>query len=534
MADISKIVLPDGVEYNIKDTTARSNSGVTGVKGNAESSYRTGQVNLTANNLQAVSLGYGTAIATNANLNTIMTLGNYHCAADATCQTLTNKPEGLINAFTMKVGYSTGTGYTYQEIVRYTDGRRWYRMNTSTTNTSTWNTWIEYAPSTELPLKVSLVANTNIPANSDLNDTTFLKVGSYAMTLNVNAPTITNKPSDLNSAFMMNVYSPLSGASTAFVVEGNWLYRIQEITSHMGLQRWVRMCSTDGSGNWGYAAWTKIYPKTDLSIATGTLAVANGGTGQTTAKNAANSFMNALGTGSSTPVDADYYISQYVGGGTTTTTYHRRPMSALWEYVKGKISSILGLTATNYGGTAAKATADASGNTITTYYAPKSTAVTNVALATNKITKTINGTTTDVVTAATTSAYGITKLNSATNSTSTTEAATPNAVKTAYDLATTANGTANSALSGVTGTLIYDHTYTISNGTATFTAHVYCKGEEVTSNYADSCFSWSYRLDSNVTSTPSTVSLGTGKTKAITVSTLGYGGHVIGTFTPPS
>lgn len=132
---------------------------------------------------------------------------------------------------------------------------------------------------------------------------------------------------------------------------------------------------------------------------------------------------------------------------------------------------------------------------------------------------------------ASTSGYGATKLNSATNSTSTTEAATPSAIKTAYDLANTANGTANTALSGVNGTLIYDHTYSISNGVATFTAHVYCKGAEVTNNYSDSAFSWSYRLDSNITGTPSVVSLGTGKTKTVTISTLGYGGHVIGTFT---
>ena len=52
-----------------------------------------------------------------------------------------------------------------------------------------------------------------------------------------------------------------------------------------------------------------------------------------------NTWINQLGAGSSTPVDADYYISQYVGGGTTTTTYHRRPMSALWNYVKGKITA---------------------------------------------------------------------------------------------------------------------------------------------------------------------------------------------------
>ena len=124
-------------------------------------------------------------------------------------------------------------------------------------------------------------------------------------------------------------------------------------------------------------------------------------------------------------------------------------------------------------------------------------------------------------------------LSTSTSSTSTTTAATSSAVKTAYDLANTANGTANTALSGVNGTLIYDHTYTIANGVATFTAHVYCKGEEVTSNYQDSAFSWSYRLSDAIseTGTPSVVSLGTGKTKTINITTLGLGGHVIGTFT---
>lgn len=113
------------------------------------------------------------------------------------------------------------------------------------------------------------------------------------------------------------------------------------------------------------------------------LAIASGGTGQTTAKNAANAFMNALGTGDSTPVDADYYISQYVGGGTTTTTYHRRPMSALWSYISGKVSasyptktgsgasgtwgiSISGNAATAT--SAKKATQDGNGATISSTY----------------------------------------------------------------------------------------------------------------------------------------------------------------------
>ena len=49
-----------------------------------------------------------------------------------------------------------------------------------------------------------------------------------------------------------------------------------------------------------------------------------------------SALINALSAGTSTPQDADYYVSQYAGGGSTTTTYHRRPMSALWTYIKGK------------------------------------------------------------------------------------------------------------------------------------------------------------------------------------------------------
>ena len=51
-------------------------------------------------------------------------------------------------------------------------------------------------------------------------------------------------------------------------------------------------------------------------------------------------MINELSTGTSAPEDADYYISQYTGGGTKTVTYHRRPMSALWTYIKKKADSV--------------------------------------------------------------------------------------------------------------------------------------------------------------------------------------------------
>ena len=53
-----------------------------------------------------------------------------------------------------------------------------------------------------------------------------------------------------------------------------------------------------------------------------------------------SALINTLSVGTSTPQDADYYVSQYAGGGSTTTTYHRRPMSTLWAYIKSKAESV--------------------------------------------------------------------------------------------------------------------------------------------------------------------------------------------------
>lgn len=53
-----------------------------------------------------------------------------------------------------------------------------------------------------------------------------------------------------------------------------------------------------------------------------------------------STMINTLSTGSSTPTDDDYFVSQYVGGGTTTTSYHRRPVKALLEYIKGKLAKV--------------------------------------------------------------------------------------------------------------------------------------------------------------------------------------------------
>lgn len=109
------------------------------------------------------------------------------------------------------------------------------------------------------------------------------------------------------------------------------------------------------------------------------LPTTKGGTGTNAASKSAltSSLINSLSTESSKPVDADYYVSQYQNGGTSNTSFVRRPVSALWEYIKDKISSVLGLTSSSYSGKAAtagtadKAVADKSGNDIETTYATK-------------------------------------------------------------------------------------------------------------------------------------------------------------------
>ena len=104
------------------------------------------------------------------------------------------------------------------------------------------------------------------------------------------------------------------------------------------------------------AKWGNVSGKPDLLKVDGSNGTAAG----------VSALINKLSTGTATPTDADYYVAQYAGGGTSTTTFHRRPVSALWTYMKSKIADAneLGLTKTNYGGTAAKATADSKGVTI--------------------------------------------------------------------------------------------------------------------------------------------------------------------------
>lgn len=69
--------------------------------------------------------------------------------------------------------------------------------------------------------------------------------------------------------------------------------------------------------------------------------------------------------------DNTFIVTSRTDGLATNKTIYRRPATFFWNYIKDKISSVLGLTATNYNGIASKATADESGNNIQDGYTQK-------------------------------------------------------------------------------------------------------------------------------------------------------------------
>lgn len=108
----------------------------------------------------------------------------------------------------------------------------------------------------------------------------------------------------------------------------------------------------------------------NLANATGTLAIAHGGTGQTTQANVNKAIIGDMSTGSSDVTDGTEFVSSYASDNGFADTNavnqpYKRQFVHVWNYIKGKISSVLGLTATAYGGKAATAT---TATTATTAY----------------------------------------------------------------------------------------------------------------------------------------------------------------------
>lgn len=152
-------------------------------------------------------------------------------------------------------------------------------------------------------------------------------------------PTI---PTSLPASNTISDYSA-TGTSPVNGTAVNKALQTLDVASKGGAGKYIQAISeTDGKISATEATMPTALPANGGTAQTisETLPIKKGGTGKTTGADAANVLLNSLSTGSATPVDADYFISQYAGGGTATTTYHRRPVSALWNYIKGKLAAV--------------------------------------------------------------------------------------------------------------------------------------------------------------------------------------------------
>ena len=181
----------------------------------------------------------------------------------------------------------------------------------------------------------------------------------------------------------------------------DWAVLIGRATSALKLTNSRKLCvdlsRTADSTFDGSADQTNIPVKN-------TLPVARGGTGKTsvTAGNylvgngtsalqehtpsaAANNMLSALPDWSANPTDGVKLIRRDTRG---SASFGQVTFLTVWNYIKDKISSVLGLTATSYGGnaaTATKATQDSDGNAINATYFKSSGNTTLVAGAATKI-----------------------------------------------------------------------------------------------------------------------------------------------------
>ena len=117
------------------------------------------------------------------------------------------------------------------------------------------------------------------------------------------------------------------------------------------------------SGSW--TEWKAVafegHKHSASDITSGTLPVANGGTGVTTQADINKAFIGNLDVGNSDVTDGTEFVSSWASDkgfaeteeGAVNKPY-KRQFVKVWNYIKDKISSVLGLTATNYGGKAAK------------------------------------------------------------------------------------------------------------------------------------------------------------------------------------
>ena len=165
-----------------------------------------------------------------------------------------------------------------------------------------------------------------------------------------------NRPTDYG-VLLVNKYDGGDSASNLWVNQiaygtNNKIYFRQNINS-TGWTEW-KAVAFEGGVNATLTVNGKTY-NGSKAVDAGVQTVANGGTGVTTQADINRAFIGNLDIGESDVTDGTEFVSSWASdnGFAETTdgvnTPYKRKFIKVWNYIKGKISSVLGLTANNYG-----------------------------------------------------------------------------------------------------------------------------------------------------------------------------------------
>ena len=277
---------------------------------------------------------------TNTNLNTLQTEGKWYYAGGG--NTCTNVPVESA-AFELYVGRNA-SGWRYQQFtvtsgeiyIRVFDSSNWgnWRKLAFTSDTVTAASSVPWSgitgkPSTFAPSSHNhTIANITDIGNASVN---FANLAGYPQGFELRTTTATWGNQE---GTIITDWHTSNGGDIVFRDNNG---QVNVVTDGFFYQNEGRNLVLD-SGNYSNYAATKNHTHTISNITN--LQTTLDGKSNTNHTHDLNPMINTLANGTSDPVDTDYYIAQYAGGGATTTTYHRRPHSALWNYIKSKANSV--------------------------------------------------------------------------------------------------------------------------------------------------------------------------------------------------
>ena len=166
-----------------------------------------------------------------------------------------------------------------------------------------------------------------------------------------------NRPTDYG-VLLVNKYDGGDSHSNLWINQiaygtNNKIYFRQNINS-TGWSEW-KAIAFEGGVNATLTVNGKTYngsSAVDAGVQTG----ANGGTGVTTQAEINRAFIGNLDIGESDVTDGTEFVSSWASdngfaetGGEAVNPPYKRKFIKVWNYIKSKISSVLGLTANNYG-----------------------------------------------------------------------------------------------------------------------------------------------------------------------------------------